>query len=139
MKLTKQQIRFIVARLPTLKYGSKGYFVRELQRLLNKVGYALKVDGIFGVRTRAAVKDFQRQNLLVVDGIVGIRTWTKLIEKAQDFPLIESQLPEKQQSKQLPDVLNKKIEDKTNKTIELIKTISPFLIIGGVLLLILKK
>jgi peptidoglycan hydrolase-like protein with peptidoglycan-binding domain len=41
----------------------------------------LVVDGIFGHKTDEAVKEFQRDNDLTVDGIVGIKTRTKLKEK----------------------------------------------------------
>lgn len=89
MALTKEQIRDIAAKLPVLRYGSRGWYVEELQRMLNKLGYALKVDGIFGRRTLAAVRDFQRKNFLVVDGIVGINTWSKLMEKTGIYQLIK--------------------------------------------------
>ncbi|MTE19444.1 hypothetical protein F0L17_09950 [Streptomyces sp. TRM43335] len=36
------------------------------------------LDGLFGPQTLAAVKEFQRRNGLVVDGIVGPRTWGEL-------------------------------------------------------------
>lgn len=61
-----------------LKRGSKGNEVKELQILLNRVGYNLDVDGSFGPKTVVAVKDFQRKNNLVVDGIVGKNTILKL-------------------------------------------------------------
>lgn len=63
---------------PTLKIGSKGPDVKELQQLLNSKGYSLIVDGDFGPSTQAAVKNFQRANGLTDDGIVGPKTWEKL-------------------------------------------------------------
>lgn len=63
---------------PTLKMGSKGPYVTQLQEILKKKGYPLKVDGDFGPATQAAVKDFQRVNKLTDDGIVGPKTWEKL-------------------------------------------------------------
>ncbi len=42
------------------------------------MGYSLDVDGEFGVKTQAAVKDYQKKNKLVVDGIVGEKTWGSL-------------------------------------------------------------
>ncbi|MGN6415436.1 C40 family peptidase [Flexivirga sp.] len=59
---------------PTVQYGSRGAAVKSVQR---KVG-GLAVDGIFGPRTKARVKSFQRSHRLVVDGIVGRHTWTAL-------------------------------------------------------------
>lgn len=61
-----------------LKLGSKGEHVKKLQRALNANGASLSVDGDFGSKTEAAVKTFQRNNKLVVDGIVGPATWGAL-------------------------------------------------------------
>lgn len=61
--------------MTTLRYGSRGDEVKRLQTLLNA---GLKVDGIFGVNTLNAVKAFQKETGLVVDGIVGPKTWAKL-------------------------------------------------------------
>ena len=61
-----------------LKKGSRGDEVSELQTLLNNNGYSLDVDGIFGSKTSAAVKDYQSKNNLAVDGIVGTNTWGAL-------------------------------------------------------------
>ena len=55
----------------TLKYSMQGKEVKWLQWMLNKAGYGLEVDGIFGPQTLAAVKGFQDKNGLEVDGIVG--------------------------------------------------------------------
>jgi len=38
---------------------------------LNQLGYKLKVDGIFGPSTKVAVKQFQTDNAILVDGVVG--------------------------------------------------------------------
>lgn len=48
--------------------------VKELQRLLNKKGFNLNVDGIEGTLTINAVKSFQKQVGLIVDGIAGAKT-----------------------------------------------------------------
>lgn len=59
----------------TLKRGLKGDDVRDLQAALNKEICAdLVEDGIFGAKTQTAVKDYQRQNKLTVDGIAGRQT-----------------------------------------------------------------
>lgn len=63
---------------PTLKMGSKGADVKNLQTILNQKGYTLTVDGDFGPSTQAAVKNFQRVNGLTDDGIVGPKTWEAL-------------------------------------------------------------
>ena len=64
---------------PTLKMGSKGPDVKKLQEILNKKGYNLTVDGDFGKLTKASVMNFQRANGLTDDGIVGPKTWNKLL------------------------------------------------------------
>ena len=61
-----------------VQYGSQGSDVTELQKLLNKIGYSLKEDGIFGSKTQSAVTDFQKKNNLAVDGIAGKLTWSAL-------------------------------------------------------------
>lgn len=64
--------------MANLKQGSKGSEVRELQTLLNNNGANLSVDGIYGPKTAAAVKSYQKANGLTVDGIVGNNTWGSL-------------------------------------------------------------
>lgn len=56
-------------------YGSSGDEVKELQELLNSTGkYSLKVDGVYGSQTQAAVSDYQQNNNLTVDGVAGDQT-----------------------------------------------------------------
>lgn len=57
-----------------LKNGSRGEAVKQLQTQLNSAGYNLAVDGIYGAKTLAAVKDYQSKNNLTADGIAGSRT-----------------------------------------------------------------
>ena len=64
----------------SLKRGSKGDKVKELQTKLNKVGNNLVVDGSFGSATEKAVKEFQKKYNLTVDGIAGPNTIKKLDE-----------------------------------------------------------
>jgi hypothetical protein len=66
------------SNLPTLRFGSSGPAVRILQRLLVANGYAIRVDGAFGPLTETAVKAFQNQRRVGVDGIVGPVTWRQL-------------------------------------------------------------
>ncbi|NES64082.1 MAG: peptidoglycan-binding protein [Okeania sp. SIO2D1] len=66
--------------LPVLRNGSNGYNVTLIQSLLNDAGYgSLVADGIFGVRTESAVKQFQKDRNLTVDGVVGSQTWKALL------------------------------------------------------------
>jgi peptidoglycan hydrolase-like protein with peptidoglycan-binding domain len=55
----------------TLKKGSQGHEVRELQTQLNGLGYALAVDGDFGDGTHRAVSHLQKAFGYTVDGVVG--------------------------------------------------------------------
>ena len=65
--------------MKTLKKGSKGKMVEKLQTLLNAAGYECgKADGMFGNKTLVAVKSFQKDKGLTVDGIVGAKTWSVL-------------------------------------------------------------
>ena len=57
--------------LPTVRRGSRGQSVRYLQWLLRTEGYDISPDGIFGQATENAVRNFQSQNGLAADGIVG--------------------------------------------------------------------
>lgn len=68
-------------KMPTLHLGSHGGMVPFLQRLLNHVlpGHDIHVDGDFGPKTEAAVIHFQKLNHLSPDGVVGPKTWGKLL------------------------------------------------------------
>lgn len=71
----------VVTFLPTLRRGSKGEYVKKLQKSLQKFGYNLGsygVDGDFGRATEAAVKAFQMDRGLKVDGVCGPATWAAL-------------------------------------------------------------
>lgn len=65
----------------TVRKGNTGGNVRKAQELLVRHGATIKVDSIFGPLTDAAVRDFQRGKDLVVDGIVGPKTWTELLRE----------------------------------------------------------
>ena len=57
------------------KRGMSGETVKQIQQRLSEWGYySGAVDGIYGSRTEAAVKYFQRKNSLTVDGIAGPAT-----------------------------------------------------------------
>ena len=60
-------------------YGSQGDAVRQLQSELNRHGYQLDEDGVFGKKTRAAVRDYQKKKSLRLDGIAGDETWGSLL------------------------------------------------------------
>ena len=69
-----------VSKYPTIKKGSTGKYVKELQIILVNRKYNPKgIDGIFGAGCETAVKKFQKDNGLSADGVVGQKTWDKLI------------------------------------------------------------
>ncbi|WP_409015724.1 N-acetylmuramoyl-L-alanine amidase [Anaerostipes caccae] len=67
----------------TLRSGASGEITKCMQQLLKYVhGYTLGgygCDGDFGNATKAAVKKFQKASNLTADGIVGVKTWKKLL------------------------------------------------------------
>ena len=66
----------------TIRRGSKGETVAEMQGILERLGYDLGscgVDGDFGRMTEKAVKAFQKDHGLTVDGICGPKTWKELM------------------------------------------------------------
>ncbi len=61
------------------KFGSRGEEVRAIQIKLSSLGYySGSIDGIYGSATEKAVKQFQYDNSLVADGIVGDKTLAAL-------------------------------------------------------------
>lgn len=72
----------------TLRRGNYGEAVKQLQQRLQDLGYDLGIcgiDGDFGQATEKAVKAFQKDHGLKVDGIAGPKTWEAL-EGAQKAP-----------------------------------------------------
>ena len=66
---------------PTIRKGNKNVYVKELQTMLDKLGYSLGIcgiDGDFGTATEKAVREFQRDNGLEQDGVCGPKTWQAL-------------------------------------------------------------
>lgn len=61
------------------KQGSSGTTVKKIQQKLKNWGYySGSVDGIYGAKTKAAVKYFQRKNGLTADGVAGDKTLAAL-------------------------------------------------------------
>lgn len=71
----------LVQALPQLSKNATGNDVKTVQALLIARGHAVKIDGIFGAGTDAAVREFQLSAGLKKDGIVGKLTWTKLLNR----------------------------------------------------------
>lgn len=74
----------VMVEVKRLTYGAKGEAVKAVQALLKQNGYkgangkVLTIDGDFGNNTLAAVNAFQK-TFCNPDGIVGAKTWTKLL------------------------------------------------------------
>ncbi len=70
----------------TLRQGSRGNDVRVIQYFLNFLAFfndslkPITADGIFGPATADAVRTFQREYGLTVDGIVGRATWNAILD-----------------------------------------------------------
>lgn len=84
-------MRLLIAMIPikdrpTLRRGSQGEMVRELQSTLRTQGFACPVSGFFCQSTELAVRNFQRAAGIVVDGIVGGQTWEALIMGVKSWP-----------------------------------------------------
>jgi len=68
---------------PTLRLGSQGTEVSELQSLLKLLGYYTgTVDGQYQESTVSAVSAFQQAAQLQPDGVVGTETWNRLLPTA---------------------------------------------------------
>ena len=85
-KTVTKEAKTVNIAMPVLRKGSSGNAVKTLQRLLRQLQYVnldgntlIIVDGNFGSNTEAAVKRYQQKHLDGVDGIVGIKTWNKLL------------------------------------------------------------
>lgn len=75
--------------MPFYRRGSKGSEVERIQARLKELGYYRgPVDGDFGGGTESAVKSFQKEKRLDVDGTVGEETWTLLFADEIPTPAI---------------------------------------------------
>jgi len=69
----------------TLKNGSKGASVVELQKFLNKfLKMNLKEDGALGPKTIAVIKKWQKDHGLTADGLVGAKTKAEMNKEAEN-------------------------------------------------------
>lgn len=70
-----------------LEKGYRGDKVKELQQELIESGFKLIADGIFGLNTENAVKEFQKRAGITVDGLAGKQTFEKLKEDGGVQPI----------------------------------------------------
>lgn len=67
---------------PILSYGDTGPIVRDVQEFLDEEGlYDGPIDGFYGLRTQAAVREFQEDDDLLANGIIGPNTWARMMEE----------------------------------------------------------
>lgn len=66
---------------PIIRIGNTGSIVGIMQQRLTSLGYELPygIDSVFGFGMKQAVIEFQKDNDLVDDGVVGKETWRKLL------------------------------------------------------------
>lgn len=84
------------------RIGSKGEGVRQLQENLNKLGYDCgKADSVYGQKTAAAVRAFQKDNDLLQDGIAGPATLMAIEQKLNTTPAAPSEPVELQNYQKL--------------------------------------
>ena len=63
-----------------IRNGSKGAYAKWVQKRLNAKGYNIKVDGVFGSKSVAALKKYQKAKGLTVDGVCGYATVYELVK-----------------------------------------------------------
>ena len=68
-----------VKPLPQLEIGDSGDAVILVQKLLRSLRFNLSVTGSFNDETKKRIAEFQRNNNLTPDGVVGTNTWRELI------------------------------------------------------------
>ena len=94
---------------PTLNMGDSGANVRELQIMLNALGYSLNgIDGNFGEGTYAAITKFQSKNRLEISGSADAATQQLLHQLYDGKPVIPFSTPSPTQSNSRDYVLNKR-------------------------------
>ncbi len=88
-KNTWYKLNNLTPEARVLRLGDYGAEVKYLQqKLYSKLYNVGPIDGIFGQQTQQAVKEFQSENGLFVDGIVGRDTWRAILNNNNSRPLI---------------------------------------------------
>lgn len=81
-------LSFSMNSFARVELGDISTQVKEIQQMLNNLGYDVSIDGIYGYRTKENIKDFQRSNGLTADGIVGDKRFNFLIERTKDIEYV---------------------------------------------------
>lgn len=77
--MTRETLMSSDAQANALTIGMSGETIKSVQKKLKSLGYLSSADGYFGSGTEAAVRAFQKNNGLSVDGKVGRKTMAKLL------------------------------------------------------------
>lgn len=80
------EVKTVSIKLTVLRQGAKSEEVKTVQRILKDMGYkgkngkVLTIDGDYGANTAYAVSNFQKNEGLVADMIIGAKTWEHLLK-----------------------------------------------------------
>lgn len=83
-----------ISKKPTLRIGSTGEYVKEVQRILTTLLYYRgPINGNFDTELERAVKSFQANNRLTADGVVGRDTWSALDSLYAPLAICDDETP----------------------------------------------
>lgn len=66
---------------PDLEFGAAGMYVAIMQVCLSWHGHKLQPDGVLGVQTLAALREFRKQHYLTGDTVCEQKTWQYLMQE----------------------------------------------------------
>ena len=89
-----------------LRIGDRGPRVMRLQNKLQALGFFVVIDGVFGRRTRFALKKFQRRYGLLRDGLYGPRSQKMMARKLTSSRSFPSKNPKETQMYQWKSYLS---------------------------------
>ena len=101
-----------MANVTNLRNGSKGAEVKKLQQALIKDGYDVGkagADGVLGKDTESAIRQYQKDNGLAVDGIAGESTQGALYGNKQNLEFAPVETPSVTGFTKTPDLSSKRI------------------------------
>ena len=118
--LSKSQLSYLdiggadIDLLNELQYSQE---IEDAQKILQNLGlYKGEIDGINGVNTKSAIKEFQRKSGLIIDGILGPNTTSALSKGADSYITIDKEI-EVNDSNQT--VVQNNVNNNTNLTVDL--------------------
>ena len=115
--------------MKTIRYRSSGSDVYALGEILVELGYNLVIANYFGKDYQNAVMDFQQKNGLVIDGIVGSKTWSKLIEAQNTLTIFNNKFLSERDLQDFADQYN--LELATVKAVNEVESLGKGFLIDG--------